>query len=359
MREETMDASWGDSIRRYRTEKLQAPEPVPQPKSRSYRDKRFGQKDREREFDILSQSFRNTQQEGVLQAEELAELNRLTKKAEEVCIAYESHYDVITHEPRTIAKKAILKAEREKVPKVQPPPSPREFRRKPEDRGTSRYDWPHMHHREYNVINNRYNHVNHDQQVKIDQEKALMEASQKFFERNHYNPINGAFFDSNKEEHFQQLRKKEILRHGQNQKARLPLGLQKTEGYTFNILAPNITYDYAERLEVENAEAQHRLDSLKLRTEAACKVKVEEKEAQDTQRVLNRVSHNRYTEACGRGYDILTNRSFRGRLGKPYHNAKTRPSTVPTQQQLEQLTIDPMGHQTKLERLRNRRRQDY
>ena len=51
------------------------------------------------------------------------------------------------------------------------PPSPKEFRRLPENRGTSRYVWPHMENKEYNILNNRYMGKNHEEQVILDRAK--------------------------------------------------------------------------------------------------------------------------------------------------------------------------------------------
>ena len=52
---------------------------------------------------ILFRYLDNEAEAKAQEAEVKAQLIK-TKKAEEVCIAYESHYDVVTNEPKTIAK---------------------------------------------------------------------------------------------------------------------------------------------------------------------------------------------------------------------------------------------------------------
>lgn len=337
------DASWGDSIKRYTSEKRTAPDYPPFVPARGYRDIRFGKQHEHRAFHPLAQRYLSNDEEAKMQVKEAKNLLQQTKKAEEICIAYGSHYDVLTNEPKTIAKNVIAEQKKleESRKKYERPPSPREYRRGPDEMGLSRYEWPHMNNKEYNILNNRYLQVDHEKQIEKDRVQQLQTATKKFFSSNHYNPISGTYYDPNKEQHFQDLRRRESLRHGQDKFRRMPLGLQQAEGSTYNIIAPHRTYDFYQQAQLEENDERLRDENLKLKTERLLEEHTTQTEKRDKDRVNRRISHSRYKEACGRGYDIVNNKSFYGRLGTPYAPPQTRPSSQPTAEQLELIHQDP------------------
>mmetsp|Transcript_38408 Transcript_38408/g.75609 ORF Transcript_38408/g.75609 Transcript_38408/m.75609 type:complete len:405 (+) Transcript_38408:141-1355(+) len=230
----------------------------------------------------------------------------------------------------------------------EPPPKPREPVERPESptpaagqapAAASRerkpkpsYFWPTSHGRDYHLISNRYLQRDADQRAQNEHQQAKEQAAVKFFETNRYNPVVGNFYDPDEEYRFQVERKAASFEHGKDVICRGPPHFQSAEGLVYNILAPQIPKDPRTLAEADakqrERESYPRLSSV---FENGLQARMDAKRAAQRARAMNRSSEQRYDEIVNKGYNILTNEPFKGRLGRPYPERRGRVKVPETQ----------------------------
>jgi hypothetical protein len=73
---------------------------------------------------------------------------------------------------------------------------------------------------EYNYVYNRYLN-NHEEKVKVEKEVERLNAAEKYWKKNDYDPIRVRFIDNEKENHFQKTVEDEKNNWGKNRKIRI------------------------------------------------------------------------------------------------------------------------------------------
>lgn len=319
--QQPQDASWAESIQRYGREKLIDPEPNPDAlRGRQYRDSRTCQKDKQREYDVLTHKWRDDQREEDEAQRELSYDLAAMEVAKERALRYESHYDVIKNSKKVDAPKTPPPK-----PKYQPEPEPRWRPREVTGQtGRSLYYWPNGD-KEFHIINNRYI-ADHDRKSRDDKNEALDEAARRFGNTHHYNAIQGRLYDPDDESHYQEARRYAETCHGIAKQKSLPLIVKQREGACYNILAPHVIKDREHMWQREQREISKRQgDGLRERYEADLDRRMEELKVRNADRGIKRVSHQRHHDIVERGHNILTNQDFKGRTGKAYPPAYTQP----------------------------------
>lgn len=191
------------------------------------------------------------------------------------------------------------------------------------------YYWEHMDAANYHIITNRYFDRNHEAAVQQEQAEARAKAADAFYKTNHYNPITGQFYHPDLEDEFQRQRHIQGLTHGQDKLNRLPLAYKKSDGMVYNIIAPSLAHDPTELARREAESREKSLPSLKVRIEKDMEAKRIAREDLRLARSINRVAEERFEVPLARGYDIITNVPYRGRLGQPpVNNPNRRPKQL-------------------------------
>lgn len=315
------DASWADAIQRYGREKLIAPEANPDAlPNREYRDSRTCQKDKQREYDVLTHRWRDEQKEADETQNELSRDLSAMEIAKERALRYESHYDVIKNTKKIDAPKTPPPK-----PVYEPEPEPRWRPREVTGQtGRSLYYWPNGD-KEFHIISNRYI-SDHDKKAHDNKVNALEEAARRFGNTRHYNPIQGRLYDPDDEAHFQEARRYAEATHGIAKQKTLPLLVKQREGACYNLVAPHVVKDRQHMWQREQHEISKRQgDGLRQRYEADLDRRMEELDARTADRGIRRVSHQRYNDTVERGFNILSNQDFKGRTGQAYPPARTQP----------------------------------
>jgi len=298
------DASWRDSIQRYDQEKRIDPSYVEVLPKRQYRDSRTCQKDRQREYDVLTHQWRNDHKEVEMSNQELALDLAAMEVAKERAMRYESHYDVINNNKKVTAPKTPPpKPVYEPEPFVRPPPR---------QTGLSRYYWPNAD-KDFHVISNRYL-SEHDTQSRRDHDQAINDAATKFAQTSYYNAVQGKMYDPDEEKRFVDARLSAQANHGQSKQSRLPAMIKKREGASYDIIAPHVVLNREQMAEMEAFEAEARKN--KGQDKAAFEPGQSQSHINNEARMLNRISHQRFLDETDRGYNILNNQDFKGRTGR-------------------------------------------
>lgn len=314
------DASWAASVQRYEYEKKVSP--VLQEKHvthRQYRDGRFCQKDKQREYDPLTHKWRDYGREITEIDREIARDTLAMETAKARAIRYESHYDVVTNH-----KKIDVPDEPEPKPSYEPAPEIPQKPREADYRGRSQYYWPTAE-KEFHIINNRYL-GDHEGRTAVDKQAIMENASKRFSGNNHYNIVQGKLYDSMEEEKFQQARTQAASMHGASKIQRQPLAIKTREGALYDIIAPQSVLNREQLAEYERRKHAERTGTgLKVSYEADLMQRSAQAMALKDERGINRISHERYQATVQRGYNILTNQDFKGRLGKAHPPPRTQP----------------------------------
>ena len=75
--------------------------------------------------------------------------------------------------------------------------------------------------RDYDIISTKYKCYN-DEKVQLDKELSKLNTARKFYGKNDYNPIKGAFFNQEKEESYQKMLKERIKNWGKEKFEKMP-----------------------------------------------------------------------------------------------------------------------------------------
>ncbi|CAM9444739.1 unnamed protein product, partial [Laminaria digitata] len=168
----------------------------------------------------------------------------------------------------------------------------------------------------------------HEERVVEEKRFLQSKAEEKYRLTHDYNPIAGAYYDQSREKHFAQSREKLQALQGQAQQHRLPPSIRYGEGNDYNII--NQQPKNARAAKSESAAAAVADRGLTKRTQGrqlhAENVLRHERSAEvRDQRTLNRPSHMRHVEILRTGHDVISNRVFTGREGKPPREPRARP----------------------------------
>ena len=74
---------------------------------------------------------------------------------------------------------------------------------------------------DYNYVYNRYLN-NHEDKVKVEKEAERLQAAEKYWKKNDYDPIRVRFIDNEKENQFQKKIEEEKSNWGKDRKIRIP-----------------------------------------------------------------------------------------------------------------------------------------
>ena len=75
--------------------------------------------------------------------------------------------------------------------------------------------------RDYDIISTKYK-CYHDEKVKLDKELSKLNTARKFYGKNDYNPIKGAYFNQEKEEQYQKMLQEKIKNWGKEKFENMP-----------------------------------------------------------------------------------------------------------------------------------------
>lgn len=313
-------ANWGEAMHRYSRQKRMAPaidagNILP---NRQYRDSRTGQKDKEREYDPLLHTWRAQEKEQDMDRQELNRSMKAMAIAKERALRYESHFNIINNQRKPDA------------PKTPPAPEPvyqeEEFTRPPREvthRGRSYYYWPHNN-TQTHLISGK--HLDGEDKALAEELRAKQLAAERFSASRHYNIIQGSFYDPEEEAQFQTARRAAMASHGSAKFQRIPVGIKNRESAAYEITAPQTVRNRKLMQELEEQDAAKRMGTgLKVSYEADLKHRSDAAVALSADRALNRISHERYTCTHQRGYNIVSNQPYKGRLGRVEAPARTRP----------------------------------
>ncbi len=307
--------SWAEAIKQYEQVKRKEPNIAPLDAKRSYRDGRY--RSDQRQYDVTLQNFRDQEKEAALKKKEFETALAHNAKANAIAVRYESHYDLITHDPKVLVMKA--KPGLLAPPKREEPPPPTRKERLDqfqvwEQKGRSRYYWDSMAQRDTHLISNRFH--NHEEKMAQMREQQLCRAKEAAEARESYDPVKGVFFDAGTEEKFQQQREIAAKHHGSARLEKLPLSEKMNPSKAYSITSPLVVLD-PERMAqitkeqelIRNAAKSHHSSSLAM---------YEGTRDHENDLVPPRhppVSSARYRNTLHRGYDIVSNQGFKGRLG--------------------------------------------
>ncbi|CAM9251703.1 unnamed protein product [Ectocarpus fasciculatus] len=190
---------------------------------------------------------------------------------------------------------------------------------------------PHSHlRRDVDVLSNRRVHFpafleKHEERM-VEEKRFLRETAEEKYRRTHdYNIIAGAFYDQDKERKFVNSRDKLLTMQGRAQQYRLPPSIRYGEGNGYNIInqQPKKTV-----VDMTSASVQDRGLSKRTRGRETYEDNIRQHEraaAASEQRTLNRPSHMRHVEVLRTGHNVISNRDFAGREGKPPPQPRAKP----------------------------------
>ena len=93
--------------------------------------------------------------------------------------------------------------------------------------------------RDYNIITNRYLEL-HDEKTQVDQEVQRLDAAKKYWKSNDFDPVNGAYYDPDKEKSFTDKRDQDAKEHGKDWVKKMPKTWQE-KGSLYNPINCDIT----------------------------------------------------------------------------------------------------------------------
>ena len=161
-----------------------------------------------------------------------------------------------------------------------------------------------MAHRDFNLLTNQY-YTRHENRQCEEKEQAKSKAADSFWKTHTFDPIKNAFYDNEKESHFQQKRVAKSLVHGEKVASQLPPSERYSEGRSYNIIDKRVVNEHNfNRLSRfgNRALANKNAPLVEARLQKVGQKRFELQEA----RKLNRVSYMRLLEPYRKGYDLVT-----------------------------------------------------
>ena len=178
--------------------------------------------------------------------------------------------------------------------------------------------------RDFDIISNKYLQSHEDKQ-RDDIQRFKQEAAEKYWRTHDYDPVNVCYFDPDKEEEFRATQVERAKVHGHDVIEKLPNGVKYSEGALYQPI--NMRVVDANRL--HEIDLKHKL--AKQRYEARYDIEEEYRERdimeqeRDKLRTLNRLDYQRHVEGRERGYNIVNNVPFYGRVSEAKYPPMTQP----------------------------------
>ena len=316
----------------------------------------------EREFEPILQQYRDNARESTTRDSERAKLSMTLSNAKEKSTLKQQTFDIINHtsklpssfqsvaepyvknrRPETNTWYNIItnKDIRMHTGGAVDADSVKDVEEKPaEERATTK-----INSRPFNIMSNRYVR-DHAQKARIDKQSIRDEAARKFWKSHDFNLVTCKFYDKEKEKRYRLERRALDKTHGSDRLEKLPSSYANREGELYNFITLGAID--GERL------AKYDDDKRRLKDRMYSRVKVEEKQRRDAQRLaelgatraLNRTSYRRTEENFGskHGYNIIDQRKFRRKRNSASDGIKS-----PKQQNVWEKTL-----QTSLRELQKR-----
>eukprot|EP00752_Nemacystus_decipiens_P006911 g6205.t1 len=198
---------------------------------------------------------------------------------------------------------------------------------------------PHSHKkRDVDVLSNRF--LEKHEERMAEEKRFLRETAEEKYRRTHdYNIVAGKYYDQDKERDFVKSREKLATMQGRAQQYRLPPSIRYGEGNGYNI----INQEPKKTVVKNNSSVADRGLSKRTRGRQAHEENIRQHEraaAISEQRALNRPSHQRHVEVLRTGHNVISNRIFTGREGKPPPEPRAKPP-VPVWDRLSRQSGQP------------------
>ena len=121
--------------------------------------------------------------------------------------------------------------------------------------------------RDYNIITNRYLEL-HDEKTQVDSEVQRLDAAKKYWKSNDFDPVNGSYYDPDKEKEFVETWAKNAKEHGKDWVKKMPKTWQE-KGSLYNPINCDITdqqwlyeYDLKEKNKWKRYELRYDMERL-------------------------------------------------------------------------------------------------
>ena len=179
---------------------------------------------------------------------------------------------------------------------------------------------------DYNIVSNRYIDQ-HEGRSKIDKEQQKERAAQRFWETHDYNPVLGKFYDPEKEQFFENTRKKFDQESGKHWQERLPPSVKFSEGAMYDIVkAEPKGGKLNDRLKHQDYRRNRRMHAIRrARDQQDTTVHQHRARARERDaRAINRISYKgRFQKEDDRGYNIVNTKPFRGIDKVPHYKPRS------------------------------------
>ena len=171
---------------------------------------------------------------------------------------------------------------------------------------------------DYNIVSNKFRENNEERRAR-EKEVSKERSMKKYWKTHHYDPIRVSYYDSLKESEYREMRSELEKTHGKSSVEFLPRTTKLSEGNLYNIVNHEIKHEdrYSERVSRDTRRIQSKERAS--RFEMMQKKKSQVKSDMESQRSFNRISPKRETQRRHRGFDPITNQSFKGFNSKHLH----------------------------------------
>ena len=325
----TSAPTWGDQLRAYETQKRHVLDPGVLGGFDTIRVTGGMMKEQERVFDPLLQRYRDDRMEGKQRGlEEKARVAHLNR-AKDIQMLREGHpFDVINNgcklealggaavkavsQPTAVGKRKFpdtfqdfnilsnLPFSKHHWDKPERRPLPNE--KLPKERLVPTFCL-----RDYNIVTNRYNEE-HAKKSDKDAELVLLENTAKFRSRNRFNPITQAYVDPSEDLQMKKFSEAHEVEMVQRAQELVPPTLKNAPQTRYNILNPDEEHDpdFLKWTDLAEDERKERFKNRYIAEFNAHSRDVRQDHIEN-ERLLNKVSLQRYQGALERGHDIVTN----------------------------------------------------
>lgn len=334
--------SWAEGIQKYQAQKhkhlFDGETPKPHYVTRHFKSRE------EAAVNPITQKFNDRGIEDTLVQMEQTGLSRTLNRAWDKQLLREQHFDVITQHPKKGHIHEVPFVQRLKPPSLitanhvgynivsgkgldehhwappgrRPPRIPTPPRKEP---FLTEVNKP----REFDILNNRYRD-HHEERQRWEMDRKREEVVDKYWELRDFNPVACSYYDGEKEQYYQKRVQEMLLGQASNAIGKLPPTLAASESLMFDICT-GVVKDpvrLKQKIEADRITLEHRAS--KIGAEERMRVHGDVTEDRAIQRKINRISHQRYTDVTGRGFNILSNSEFDKEGHPPPAPTKPRPS---------------------------------
>lgn len=173
--------------------------------------------------------------------------------------------------------------------------------------------------RGYNIVSNKYFEDN--ERKTTNEKRAIRDrCEKKYWDTHNYDPVTASYYDKAKEKEYLRMRAKLEKDFGKNANEWLPQTTKHSEGNLYNIVNHGIKHTERFKARVDRDTRRVQSKERASRFEQQQGREREEQARKQSLRSFNRLSPKRNATNRGRGFDLITNQSFKGM------NAKSLPT---------------------------------